>query len=117
MENKEVADLLNNSCDLVAKGAFEGAHKILYRVLMIEPDNKEELTTAGLSLVNLERFEEAAKCFERVVKLDDNDANSWFYLGCCEEKNDNVKKAEKAYKKVLSLRPEYYDAYKSLGVL
>lgn len=71
----------------------------------------------GLTLVNLERCEEAVKYFKQAVKIDKDDANSWFYLGCCLEKADDLNAAEKAYKKVISLREEYYDAYKSLGVL
>ena len=69
VKNNEVQNLLNNSFDLIAKSDFEGAYKGLSRAVLIEPDNVEIIKTIGLCLVNLERFDEASKFFEKAVSL------------------------------------------------
>lgn len=117
MDKEEISKLLNDACDLIADSDYNKAKELLDEVLKFEADNFEANKTMGLVLVNLDDRKQAARYFEKTVKLDKNDAISWYYLGNCYDKEEEQEKAEKAYLKVIELREEFYEAYKSLGVL
>ena len=55
--------------------------------------------------------------FETVVKFNQDDATSWFYLANSYEKLGNFTAAKSAYIKVIELRDEYLEAYKNLSLL
>ena len=82
-----------------------------------EPDNIELIKLFGLVNVNLNCWENAKKQFETVVKFSSDDATSWFYLANCYDKTMDFISAKNAYKKVIELREEYLEAYKSLCVI
>ena len=103
--------------ELVAQQEFQEA-KILVDDALKEPtQDKEVIKLAGLIYVNLQLWKNAQHYFETVIKFDQNDATSWFYLANCYEKlGDNIS-AKNAYIMVINLRPEYLDAYQSLCVV
>ena len=50
----------------------------------------EVLKNLGLCQINLGEFDSAKNTFEKVVKLKDNDATSWFYLANSAEKTTDI---------------------------
>ncbi len=108
---------INEINELVAKKQFNEAKILLEETLTAEINNKELLKLAGLTYVNLELWSEAKKYFETVVKFEDADATSWFYLAKCYEKLGDLISAKNAYIKVIELREEYMDAYSNLCVI
>ena len=100
--------------ELVAQKEFQEA-KILVDEALKEPtQDKELIKLAGLVYVNLQLWKNAQHYFETVVKFDQEDATSWFYLANCYEKlGDNIS-AKNSYIMVINLRPEYMEAYQAL---
>ena len=108
---------INRINELVGQQEFEEAKTLIDIALSETPDDRELLKLAGLTEVNLENWELAKKYFETVVKFENQDATSWFYLASCYEKLGDLISAKNAYIKVIELRPEYMDAYQSLCVI
>lgn len=51
------------------------------------------------------------------MKYNPDDASSWFYLGNCYDNQDDFLHAKSAYLKVIELRENFLEAYKSLCIL
>ena len=110
-------EVINEINELIANKQFQEARELIEISLKKNPDNKELLKLAGLTYVNLELWSEAKKHFETVVKFEQEDATSWFYLAKCYEKLSDLVSAKNAYISVINLRAEYMEAYKSLCVV
>ena len=108
---------INEINELVGSKQFKEAKILIEDALKTSSEDKELLKLAGLTYVNLELWSNAKKFFETIVKLENEDATSWFYLANCYEKLGDFIPAKSAYKRVLELRPEYMEAYKSLCVI
>ena len=103
--------------ELVGNKDFEEALNLVLPALLEEPDNIELIKLAGLAEVNIEDWSKAKSHFETVVKYNPDDATSWFYLANCYNNLGDFISAKNAYIKVLDLRQEYVEAYKSLCVV
>ncbi len=103
--------------ELVGNKEFEEAYKLTKQALAEDSENIELIKLAGLIEVNIEEWDKALNHFETVVKLSNDDATSWFYLANCYDKLGDLISAKNAYIKVIDLRSEYIDAYKSLCVV
>ena len=101
----------------ISNRKFEEALNFTKEALKEEPENIELIKLAGLSEVNLEIWHEAKVHFETVVKFNPEDATSWFYLANCYNNLADFISAKNAYLKVIELREEYVEAYKSLCVV
>ena len=103
--------------ELVGKKDFQGARTLIIEALKETNSDIELLKLAGLTFVNLELWTEAKRQFETVVKFEAEDATSWLYLAKCYEKLGDFISAKNAYIKVIELREEFFEAYKSLCVI
>ena len=103
--------------ELVGNKNFEEALTLAAAALLEEPDNIELIKLAGLAEVNTEEWAKAKSHFETVVKFVPDDATSWFYLANCYNNLGDFISAKNAYIKVIELREEYEEAYKSLCVV
>ena len=109
--------MINEINELVGSKQFQEARNLIDEALKTNPDDRELLKLAGLTYVNLELWNDAKKHFESVVKFESEDATSWFYLAKCYEKLGDFISAKHSYIKVIELRAEYLEAYKSLCVV
>ncbi len=103
--------------ELVGNKEFEEALPLILEALRETPDDLELIKIAGLTNVNLKKWGAAKNYFETVVKFNQEDATSWFYLANCYEKQGDLVSAKNAYITVINLRDEYLEAYKSLCIL
>ena len=103
--------------ELVGNKDFEEVLHLVLPALLEEPDNVELIKLAGLAEVNTEDWTKAKFHFETVVKFNPDDATSWFYLANCYNNLGDFISAKNAYIKVIDLRQEYVEAYKSLCVV
>ena len=103
--------------ELIGNKEFEEAKILLDEALKEDAENVELLKLAGLTYVNLGQWSEACKYFESAVKYAPDDATSTFYLAKCYESTGDLVAAKNFYQKVVELRPEYADAYKSLCLI
>ena len=108
---------LNRINELVGNREFKEAETLIEEALKEDSDNTEILKLAGLTAVNLNKWAVAKKHFETVVKFNQEDATSWFYLASCYEHLGDFLPAKSAYIKVIELRDEYLEAYKNLSLL
>jgi tetratricopeptide (TPR) repeat protein len=60
---------------------------------------------AGMDYLLMQRDEDATKCFERAIKLDQHAAESYNNRGYMEFRKGNYRKSIRYYQKALSLRP------------
>ena len=107
-------DILEEVNNLIAENEFA---KAKHKLLQIMAENGTTLASTkllGLVNVNLGCYDEARQNFEEVVEQEKEDATSWFYLGNCYDKLRNLEQAKNAYLKVIELRENYLDAYKSV---
>ena len=103
--------------ELVGNKDYDSALPLIEEGLKENPDEVGILKLAGLVHINLNCWENAKKYFETVVKLSPEDATSWFYLENCYDKSSDYTSEKNAYKKVIELRDEYLEAYKTLCVI
>ena len=103
--------------ELVGNKHFEEALELTATALLEEPDNVELIKLAGLAEVNTEDWIKAKSHFETVVKYSPEDATAWFYLANCYNNTGDFISAKNSYLKVIELREEYEEAYKSLCVV
>ena len=110
-------DILDEVNDLISENEFAKAKHRLLQIMAEDGVTIDNTKLLGLVNVNLGCYDEAKKNFEEVVVKEPNDATSWFYLGNCYDKLKNLESAKNAYLKVISLRENYLDAYKSLCMI
>jgi len=116
IRDKRMADI-DRINELVGNKDFTEVLNLVLPALLEEPDNIELIKLAGLAEVNMEDWSKAKFHFETVVKYNPEDATSWFYLANCYNNLGDFISAKNAYIKVLDLRQEYIEAYKSLCVV
>ncbi len=112
--DKKILEEINQ---LVVEKKFEEAKAELLKHNLEEGKNLDALKLLGLCNINLDKYKEGQSNFETVVKYDPEDASSWFYLANCYDNLDDTLHAKTAYLKVLELRDNFLDAYKSLCIL
>lgn len=108
---------IDDAIFLIEQKDFLKAKNILTDLLKDDELNPDLWRHIGLCDINLELYNNATIAFKRATELNDLDATAWYYLGLMAEKLGNKKLEEKAYKKVIKLRPDYLDAYKGLVLL
>lgn len=110
-------DILEEINNLIAESEFAKAKHKLLQVMAENGTDLEYTKLLGLVNVNLGCYDEARQNFEEVVEQEKEDATSWFYLGNCYDKLRNLEQAKNAYLKVIELRENYLDAYKSVCII
>ncbi len=51
----------------------------------------------GISLNNLNRFEEAPRCYDQALEIDPRHAEAWFNKACAEDNLGHSKDAARSY--------------------
>ena len=103
--------------DLIDNGEYEKAKKSITNILKKDEKDIDAQKLFALCEVNLENYDNARIFLENVIKYRQDEAICWYYLGCCYDALEMYTEAKHAYSKVIELRPEYVDAYKSLAIL
>lgn len=67
------------------------------------PGMKEYGNLAGVALFKLGRYDEAATCFSRVLRIDKGSAMDWANLGMCHKRNHHPDEARHCLETALSL--------------
>ncbi len=69
----------------------------------------------AMALLHANLFEEAARLFEEICRVDPMDAESWRWLGMINSRLGALARAEECCRKALSLRPDDAEAHNVLG--
>ena len=115
MENLQ--EKMDKALDLINSDEYILAQKELKEILANEPNNIEAIKNLALCEVNLDNPHEAISLFKKAVKIDSEDATSYFYLANCLSRIGNKEEAIENFKQVLELRPDFIDVYKSLAMI
>ena len=83
----------------------------------IEPDNYWIITDRGLVLMDMNRKQEALEEFTRAIEIDPNLFLAYVYSAGIKDEAGDYAGAERDYAVLARLRPDYYFAFESLGVI
>lgn len=108
---------LDKALKLINEKQFSQAKEILLQVVKEEPQNIEAVKSLGLANINLKLTQEALLNFQSALAIDNTDAPSWYYAGTILDQKNDFTGAQNAFLKVLELREDYLDAYKSLSII
>jgi len=96
------------------EGNFSGLQKVLKELEEIEGGNTHILSLCAEWYNKIGNKKDALRLIERVLKIDKNFAQGWFYLGFLNEDRDKNISVE-YYKKAISLEPKHFLARYNLS--
>lgn len=102
---------------LIAAGSPEEAAPLLDELIGRDPDDLDAIATRGTAALFLERYEEAAELFRRVLRSRRDDAGGWYNLGLALELQGRPADATTAYREALAIDPGLLAAQAALGRL
>ncbi|MHB1048983.1 MAG: tetratricopeptide repeat protein [Bacteroidota bacterium] len=97
---------------LLEKERNDEALARMRRAIVLEPKNTEYHKLMGIALYNKKQYADAAKVFERVMKMDDEDDQAAYYLASSYEAVKEYNKAIRYYRLYTELT--FYGEYKQL---
>jgi TolB-like protein len=97
---------------LLEKERNDEALARMRRAIVLEPKKTEYHKLMGIALYNKKQYAEAAKVFERVMKMDDEDDQAAYYLASSYEAVKEYNKAIRYYRLYTELT--FYGEYKQL---
>ena len=109
--NKEVVT------QLISAKEYKQAKEIIIKLLKGNNTDIELQKLLGLCNINLCCWDDAFCNFTKLVEIDNQDALSLYYLSSIYIEKNDLENAEKTLNKVIELRENYLDAYKSLAVV
>lgn len=98
--------------DLLEKERNDEALARMRRAIVLEPKNTEYHKLMGIALYNKQQYAEAAKVFELVLRMDDEDDQAAYYLASSYEALKEYAKAIRFYRLYTELT--FYGEYKQL---
>lgn len=122
----DTRDKIEQAVNLKKEEKFEEALEILNSLYTNDPTSMEVkkalidlLLEYGAHLNDdwVEDFEKAAKCFDRIVCLDEYHYRAWYNLGISYFNLGQTDKALEAYQRALKLKPDYEYVYYNIGLL
>ncbi len=69
----------------------------------------------GVANAKFQNFEEAVKCFKKIIEINPVSAEAYYNLGKAQKKIGKTQEAISSYKKTIKLNPNYAEAYNNLG--
>ena len=117
MADIKIEKLLSTAANFLTDKNYEDARMAYSSVLKVDENNLEALKGFGLCCFNLKSYEEALNAFKKAISINDKDATALYYAASISILADKPLDAINYSKIVISLRPDYFDAYKILFTL
>jgi tetratricopeptide (TPR) repeat protein len=105
-EAKRAADLKNIS---------EKHIKTQDEALQIDPQNSTAWTIKGLTLYNLNKYDEAIKAYDEAIRINPRNSKAWIYKGLVLRDLGRYDEAIKADEKAIEINPENSTAWTNKG--
>jgi tetratricopeptide (TPR) repeat protein len=96
-------------------GELNEAEQHFARCVALRPNSASYLHFHGLSLLMLQRDDEAAVAFQESLKQAADHASAWQDLGVARLHQGRLQEAERCFRQVLSLQSDAADAHSALG--
>ena len=74
-------------------------------------ENAETYLNKGISLVELEKYDDAVTCYDKASTLDTNDSLIWYNRGVALTQLEKYDEALSSYDKAIEISPGYADAW------
>lgn len=113
-DDPELLHLMASVC--LEAGQFDHAVEWASRAIRKDP-RSNYLTTLGIALQRLRRFEEASRVFDKAIQLTPNDAALWTKLGVALEQLKQPAEAVLCFQHALTLDPCHLEAAWAAAVL
>jgi tetratricopeptide (TPR) repeat protein len=104
--NKELGDHLQGATTKIREKDFDGAIKILEKMLDKKPDDANALYLLGICYLNEKMLTQAIESFTEVTRLNPSFAGGHYQLGISYQQSDEKEKALASYQKALELEPD-----------
>ncbi|HCC37794.1 MAG TPA: hypothetical protein DEQ14_09340 [Treponema sp.] len=88
----------------------------LDKAKILEPDNGWIAVDRGMTLVDLNRKDEALEEFSRAIKIDPENFLAHVYSAGIKDERGDIAGAEQDYIALTRIKPEYYFAFEGLGM-
>ena len=98
-------------------GNLVSALALVQRAVSLRPDAAVCRNNLGQVFDRLERYDEAARCYEAAIELDPGYAEATNNLGYVLARQDRLTEAEILYRKAIDLDPEYAEPHANRGNL
>jgi hypothetical protein len=107
MEDKELAELLNNSATMNIKNRnFETAIPMLRQAMALEPGSAMITTNLGCAYWNLLDFETARKYFRDAMTIDPDHASAYANMGLMLASDNRFDAAQQMFERAINLDPQ-----------
>jgi Tfp pilus assembly protein PilF len=83
---------------------------------VVKVETAQEIYLKGMDEFKEGDFKDAVTLFKKVVEMDSNYFNAYYYLGLSYEKLDRAKEAESAFETAVKLEPKNLSAREALGL-
>jgi tetratricopeptide (TPR) repeat protein len=98
------------------RGWLEAAVTNYYAAIQLNPSNANLRVEAGLDLLNLGRYTDAAYQLGEAVRLAPGSAEAHYAYGLAAGQEDNTIEAEKQFREALRIQPDLVETRVNLGV-
>ncbi|MDR0551959.1 MAG: tetratricopeptide repeat protein [Spirochaetaceae bacterium] len=99
-----------------SRGALDEAITDMDMAVKLDPNSYWYSYDRGLTLIDKNRKREALDEFKRATRLNPNMFMSYVYTAGISDELGLDDEAEKSYKKIISLKPDYYFGFEGAGV-
>jgi tetratricopeptide (TPR) repeat protein len=100
---------------LMAEKRYDAGIQAYQDLLKVEPKNAVYLNMIGIAYLNMSKFDQAKKYFERSAKADKKYSSAVNNLGMVWYEQKNYRRAIREYKKAVAIDPEQGGAHANLG--
>jgi arylsulfatase A-like enzyme/Flp pilus assembly protein TadD len=114
-ESEEPETLNALGIALTDAGRPADALPVFARVIEIDPENAVAYQNTGISLLKLDRVDDARQNLEMALRLGKRHVRAWNALGVAWMRLGDPKKAIDAWEHCLEINPEQYDALYNVG--
>jgi tetratricopeptide (TPR) repeat protein len=108
---------LNLAVEYVHKDEIEKALKYYQMAYLLKPDDPGVMNDYAVTLLSAKRFEEAENLYEKILEKDSTNVNALVNLAMIYARGGDTEKALNTYSRIISIDPEYKDAYFNRGLL
>lgn len=107
---------INLASDLIQVGQNPRAEQLMYRVLSLEPGNKDALNTLAIALQKMSRFDEALERLQMAQKSDPNYFPTYINLAVLYLDMNRPELAIRPARKAVEIAPENAASHRLLGM-
>lgn len=90
---------------------FKGASKYLLRAIELDPKEPAFYSNLGISLMGLEKYEEALKVYKKAIEMDPEFPQAWYNSGVALSRLGRKEEALRYFNRAIAIDKDYYMAW------